>query len=189
MDSAHLQKFLDVVSEHRLSAFFRLAAYTGANRGEPLNLRWADVDLDVPQIRITGTTTVIEGKRMEGTTKGGCSRMVSLAPSKALPHQEGLWSCFGLWGLRPRGDDLDADYPAVLVQIKIHHGAVHFDRLRYAIWRNRTTKVDVCGSGFGIVSPRTGTLFQGQGSSSDRVRLVFAAVSDITGLSGQAEGP
>ncbi|GHE46787.1 hypothetical protein GCM10017673_55800 [Streptosporangium violaceochromogenes] len=81
MDSAHLRKFLDLVSEHRLPAFFRPAASTGTHCGERLNLLWADVDLDAPQIRTTGTTTVIEGKRVEGTTKGGCSRVVSLAPS------------------------------------------------------------------------------------------------------------
>ncbi|WP_449060817.1 tyrosine-type recombinase/integrase [Planomonospora algeriensis] len=75
---AQLRGFLDVAGEHRLSAFFRLAAYTGARRGELLNLRWSEVDLDAPQIRITGTTAVIGGERVEGTTKSGRSRVVSI---------------------------------------------------------------------------------------------------------------
>ncbi|MFF0243310.1 tyrosine-type recombinase/integrase [Streptosporangium sandarakinum] len=32
----------------------------------------------MPQIRITGTTAVIDGRRVEGTTKGGRSRVVSI---------------------------------------------------------------------------------------------------------------
>jgi len=41
-----LRTFLAVARQHRLFAFFHLAAYTGARRGELLNLRWSDVDLD-----------------------------------------------------------------------------------------------------------------------------------------------
>ncbi|WP_425437416.1 site-specific integrase [Nonomuraea indica] len=58
-----------------------MAAYTGALRGELLNLRWADVDLDKPQIHVTGTAAVIDRQRVEGTTKSGRSRVVSLAPT------------------------------------------------------------------------------------------------------------
>lgn len=76
---AQLRAFLDTASDHRLFAFFHLAAYTGARRGELLNLRWADVDLDKPQIHITGTAAVIDRQRVEGTTKSGRSRVVSLA--------------------------------------------------------------------------------------------------------------
>lgn len=38
-DGAQLRTFLDATKAHRLSAFFHLAAYTGARRGELLNLR------------------------------------------------------------------------------------------------------------------------------------------------------
>jgi integrase len=41
-----LKTFLGAVREHRLFVFFHVAAYTGARRGELLNLRWSDVDLD-----------------------------------------------------------------------------------------------------------------------------------------------
>ena len=37
---AQLRAFLDTAAHHRLGAFFHVAAYTGARRGELLNLRW-----------------------------------------------------------------------------------------------------------------------------------------------------
>jgi integrase len=73
-----LRVFLDTARGHRLFAFFHLAAYTGARRGELLNLRWRDVDLDAAEVRITGSAAVIGGQRIEGTTKSGRSRTVSI---------------------------------------------------------------------------------------------------------------
>ena len=75
-----LQIFLQTAGDHRLFAFYHLAAYTGARRGELLNLRWEHVDLDRAQVRIAGSAAVIGGQRVEGTTKGGRSRMVSIDP-------------------------------------------------------------------------------------------------------------
>jgi integrase len=63
---------------HRLFAFFHLAAFTGARRGELLNLRWTSVDLDAYEITITGSAAFIDGKRIEGTTKTGRTRVVSI---------------------------------------------------------------------------------------------------------------
>jgi integrase len=73
-----LGAFLITAQGHRLFAFYHLAAYTGARRGELLNLRWQDINLDVPEVRITGSAAVIAGQRIEGTTKSGRSRTVSL---------------------------------------------------------------------------------------------------------------
>ncbi|RZU20057.1 site-specific recombinase XerD [Kribbella rubisoli] len=73
-----LRLFLGLVSSHRLAAFYRLAAYTGARRGELLNLRWADVDWKAPAVRIRGSVGVVAGERVEGSTKGGRERVVSL---------------------------------------------------------------------------------------------------------------
>lgn len=73
-----LRTFLAVARQHRLFAFFHLAAYTGARRGELLNLRWSDVDLDAREITITGSAAFIDGERIEGTTKTGRSRVVSI---------------------------------------------------------------------------------------------------------------
>lgn len=75
----HLSEFLKTTATYRLHAFFRLAAYTGARRGELMNLRWADVHLeDPPSIRLRGTVSVIHGTRVEGTTKGGRERTISI---------------------------------------------------------------------------------------------------------------
>ncbi|GII95780.1 site-specific integrase [Sinosporangium siamense] len=76
--TTQLKAFLRSAREHRLWTFFHLAAYTGARRGELLHLRWADVDLDGKQITITGSTAFIDGERVEGTTKSGRKRIVSL---------------------------------------------------------------------------------------------------------------
>ena len=63
---------------HRLFAFYRLAAYTGARRGELLYLRWSAVDLDATEVTFGGSTAIVRGERVEGTTKGGRSRTISL---------------------------------------------------------------------------------------------------------------
>lgn len=77
--SEELRAFLGTAGEHRLFAFYRLAAYSGARRGELLNLRWEDVRLDSPRsIRIRGTVSVVAGRRVEGTTKSGRQRTVSI---------------------------------------------------------------------------------------------------------------
>ena len=70
--------FLATAQTHRLYAFFRLAAYTGARRGELLHLRWDNLALDACEVSITGSESVVEGRRVEGTTKGDCSRVVSV---------------------------------------------------------------------------------------------------------------
>jgi integrase len=73
-----LGHFLAVARTHRLFAFYRLAAYSGARRGELLYLRWQAVDLGAAEITFGGSTAVVSGQRVEGTTKGGRSRVVSL---------------------------------------------------------------------------------------------------------------
>jgi len=73
-----LRVFLDVAKAHRLFAFYHLAAYTGARRGELLNLRWRDIDLASAEAHISGSTAAIGGTRIEGTTKSGRSRTVSI---------------------------------------------------------------------------------------------------------------
>ncbi len=73
-----LRIFLQLASDHRLHAFYYLAAYTGVRRGELLYLRWDHVDLDHSETRITGSSAIIGGQRTEGTTKGGRSRTVSI---------------------------------------------------------------------------------------------------------------
>jgi integrase len=78
-----LASFLTTTQGHRLHGYFRLAAYTGARRGELMNLRWGDVHLGDEHgqgafVRLRGTVSVIDGVRVEGTTKGGRERSVSI---------------------------------------------------------------------------------------------------------------
>lgn len=74
----HRGMFLAEASSHRVFAFYRLAAYTGARRGELLYLRWPALNLDGAEVTFGGSTAVVRGKRVEGSTKGGRSRTVSL---------------------------------------------------------------------------------------------------------------
>ena len=46
--------------------------------GELLYLRWRPLDLDAAEVTLGGSTAVIRGQRVEGTTKGGRSRVVSI---------------------------------------------------------------------------------------------------------------
>ena len=73
-----LNAFLHSARTHRLYAFYRLAAYTGARRGELLYLRWRALDLDAAEVTLGGSTAVVRGQRVEGTTKGGRSRVISI---------------------------------------------------------------------------------------------------------------
>jgi integrase len=76
--SHQLGAFLTTAQDHRLFAFYRLAAYTGARRGELLYLRWEAINLDAAEATFGGSTAVVRGRRVEGTTKGGRSRTKSL---------------------------------------------------------------------------------------------------------------
>lgn len=76
--AAQLRAFLEHARSHRLFAFFHLAAHTGARRGELLHLRWSAVDLAAAEVTFGGTTSVIGGQRIEGSTKNDASRVVSL---------------------------------------------------------------------------------------------------------------
>lgn len=81
-DAGQLSTFLAEVSTHRLFPFFRLASYTETRRGELLYLRWDNVVLDdgEPHIFIRGSVSMVRGHRVEGTTKSGRSRRVSIDP-------------------------------------------------------------------------------------------------------------
>jgi integrase len=86
---AQLRAFLATARQHRLFAFFHVAAYTGARRGELLNLRWTDIDLDAKKITITGSTAVIGGERVNGTTESGRTRVVSIDDETAAVLRQG----------------------------------------------------------------------------------------------------
>lgn len=56
----------------------RFVEHVVGRRGELLNLRWKDIDLDGKKITITGSTAVIAGERVNGKTKSGRTRVVSI---------------------------------------------------------------------------------------------------------------
>ena len=86
--TGELCRLLEVAAEHRLLAFYRLAAYTGARRGELLHLRWSQVDIDGREITLSGSTAGVEGQGVEGTTKGGRSRVVAIDGETAAVLRE-----------------------------------------------------------------------------------------------------
>lgn len=75
-----LRQFLTLVEGHRLGAFYRLAAYSGARRGELLNLVWSDVDLAAGSVHLRGSVGMVDGKRVVGSTKNGRARRVGIDP-------------------------------------------------------------------------------------------------------------
>ncbi|MGY0387111.1 tyrosine-type recombinase/integrase [Nocardioides sp. WG-D5] len=79
-DAKQLARFLDAVAADRLGPFFRVAAYTGARRGELFYLQWSNVVLDGPDphIWIRGSTAIVRGHRVDGGTKTGRARRVSI---------------------------------------------------------------------------------------------------------------
>jgi len=66
----NLKIFLEAMKSHRLYAFFHIAAFTGARRGEILALRWSDFDgeaLNFSKSRVQAGSVTVE----ESSTKGG----------------------------------------------------------------------------------------------------------------------
>jgi len=77
---AHLRIFLASIRTHRLYAFYHLAAYTGARRGELLALRWSQVDVRERTVTLKASTDVIDGERVTDTPKSGRSRTIGIDP-------------------------------------------------------------------------------------------------------------
>ncbi len=75
-----LRQFLAAVAEDRLSALWRLLVLTGCRRGEALGARWSDIDLETGRWVIRRSRGVVNGSPVEGATKTGRVRAVSLDP-------------------------------------------------------------------------------------------------------------
>ena len=70
-------KFLEASKVHRLHAFFRLAFYSGARKGELLALRWNDLDSIQRTVTISKNRIRITGSYFEqDSTKGGDGKRV-----------------------------------------------------------------------------------------------------------------
>ena len=64
-----------------LALFVRLAALTGARRGQLCALHWSDVDLDAATIRWTRSLVKVPGGTVEKQTKTGARWSVALDPA------------------------------------------------------------------------------------------------------------
>lgn len=87
-----IKSILQKLSDHRLSAFFNLACFTGARRGEILALRWSDFDPDLGNISISKTRGMAGGKIFENAPKSKRGdRIIEISPtaiSALLAHKE-----------------------------------------------------------------------------------------------------
>jgi integrase len=83
--SSELRNLLGELESHRLFAFFRLLAYTGARRGEILALRWSDLDFEKATLSISKNRTRI-GKTVieQDSTKGGDGKRIVQIDSDTL---------------------------------------------------------------------------------------------------------
>lgn len=67
VDNYELDKATKTYRPHRLAALYHTAIKAGLREGELLGLRWADVDLDRRELRVTGQQQ--QGERTSGKTK------------------------------------------------------------------------------------------------------------------------
>jgi len=146
-----------------------LATYTGARRGELTHMRWADLDLDAAELTITGSAATIDRKRVEGTTKGGRSRVVSIdagtvevmrADRKAqlaeqLAARTWWQDCDNLVFLRVDGAPLHTDTPTALMQRFVAQAGLPHTRLHDLRHLHATTLL-LAGVPVHVVAARPG---------------------------------
>ena len=77
-DAQQAQRFLALTAGQPLHDLWRVALGTGMRRGELLGLRWQDVDLDVPQLRVSTSLAFIDDEPYLKGTKTGHSRVLHL---------------------------------------------------------------------------------------------------------------
>jgi integrase len=68
-DRDQVRAFLEQTRGEELHDLWRVALGTGMRRGELLGLRWEDVDLDVPQLRVAAALAYGDGRLRLKTTK------------------------------------------------------------------------------------------------------------------------
>ena len=75
-----VMRLIDAASKvnDQLPAFFRLAAATGARRGEICGLQWRDIDLDTAQLVISRSVANVKGAVIVKSTKTHAARRLSL---------------------------------------------------------------------------------------------------------------
>jgi integrase len=67
-DAGQVRRFLEATVDDELHDLWRVALGTGMRRGELLGLRWEDVDLEIPQLRVASALTCVDGRvRLKAT--------------------------------------------------------------------------------------------------------------------------
>ena len=82
-DATQAARFLELSVDDHMYGVWRLALATGMRRGELLGLRWSDVDLSVPQLRVMKSLTHVKGMFRLGATKTGRGRVLAIDQTTA----------------------------------------------------------------------------------------------------------
>jgi integrase len=77
-DAEQAARFLRLRAAKPLGDLWRVALGTGMRRGELLGLRWQDVDLSVPQLRVRTSLAHVDGRFWLKSTKTGRGRVLHL---------------------------------------------------------------------------------------------------------------
>lgn len=75
-----VRAFLDLADTDRWAALWRLAALTGARRGELVGMHWSDLDLDEGTWTLRRNAVVVDHAVVETTPKSGKPRVLALDP-------------------------------------------------------------------------------------------------------------
>ncbi len=78
LTTEQMRALLDEARGTEWEAFYRLAFFTGARRGELLALRWGDIDWDKRTVTIRSNIVQVGSERRETSTKSGNPRVVTL---------------------------------------------------------------------------------------------------------------
>jgi integrase len=78
LTTEQIRALLDETRGTEWEAFYRLAFFTGARRGELLALRWVDIDWEKRTVTIRSNIVQVGSERRETSTKSGDARVVTL---------------------------------------------------------------------------------------------------------------
>lgn len=169
-EPAQLSKFLGVSANHRLSALFEVAAFTGLRRGELAGLRWADVDLAAQVITVRTQIVQTGNVRIEGKpkTRSGEDRRIDIGGrvvGALLSHQFAQQIEQEAWGsayqnndrvfCREDGSDLSPDNVSRIFRALVHKAKlrpIHLHDLRHGA----ASLMLASGTDIAVVSKRLG---------------------------------
>ena len=87
-DASDCRAFLEATAGDRLAALWHLFLATGARRGELLALRWADVDFETSEVRISQSRTTVGYEVSEQAPKTAAGRRTIAIAGEALATLE-----------------------------------------------------------------------------------------------------